>query len=83
MAASEETRVRVLRLVKIKGIVFVERAFFRWGGREPDLIEDLWEEALEMRVVNSGVVRSEIERKWRGAKGDVAGVPEGEVLVER
>lgn len=26
-----------------------------------------------MRVTSSGVVRSEIERKWRGANGEVLG----------
>lgn len=81
MAASEETRVRVERFVKIKGIVFVDKAPERDLGSLPDLMADLWEEALETSLVSSGVVRSAMERKWRGAKGDVGGV-EGE-LVER
>jgi hypothetical protein len=41
---------------------------------EPDLREVLWEEALRTRVVSSEGVRSAIERKWRGAKGEVCGV---------
>lgn len=34
----------------------------------------LWEEALRTRVVSSAGVRSAMESKWRGAKGEVAGV---------
>jgi hypothetical protein len=43
----------------------------------------LWAEALRMRAVSSWGERSAIERKWRGAKGDVWGVPEAEVVMER
>lgn len=41
IAASEETRVRVERLVKRRGMVLVDRVFWRCGGREPDLMLDL------------------------------------------
>ena len=43
-------------------------------GTEPDLMVVLWEEALRTRVVSSVGVRSAMESKWRGAKGEVAGV---------
>lgn len=68
--------------MKIRGIVFVLRAPARDLGIVPDLMEVLWEEAFWTSFVSSGVVRSAIERRWRGAKGDVGGVA-GEVLVER
>jgi len=76
--------VRVERLVKIRGIVFVERAPERDLGRFPDLMEDLWEEALWTSFVSSGVVRSAMESRWRGAKGEVGGVEgEPELAEER
>lgn len=55
-------------------IVFPERELGRLLGIEPDLIEVLWEDALRTSVLNSAVVRSAIERKWRGANGEVFGV---------
>ena len=41
---------------------------------EPDLMARLWEEALRTRVANSVGVRSAMESRCRGAKGEVAGV---------
>lgn len=82
MAASEETRVRVERLVKMRGIVLVERALERDLGRDPDLMADLWDEALWTSLVSSGLVRSAMERRWRGAKGDVGGVEGEPALAE-
>lgn len=43
-------------------------------GTGPGLMALLWELALRTRVVRSTGLRSEIERKCRGAKGEVAGV---------
>lgn len=42
----------------------------------------LWEEALRTRVANSVGVRSAIESRWRGAKGEVAGVAAEWLLEE-
>lgn len=33
----------------------------------------LWEEALRTRIVSSEGLRSAIERRWRGAEGEVSG----------
>lgn len=72
-AASVETRVRVERLLNIIATVFPERAPWRlWGTPDPDLMEVLEEDALRMRVVSSAGVRSAMERRWRGAKGEVS-----------
>lgn len=73
-AASVETRVRVLRLLNIIATLLPERELRRFEGMEPDLMAVLWEEALRTRVVNSEGVRSAIERRCRGANGDVEGV---------
>lgn len=73
-AASVETRVRVLRLLNIMATDFPVRLPRRFLGIEPDLIAVLCEEALRTRVVSSVGVRSAMERKCRGAKGEVAGV---------
>lgn len=70
-ADSVETRVRVLLLENIMAIVLPVRLPVRSGGVEPDLMAVLWEDALRMRVVNSAGVRSAMERRWRGANGDV------------
>ena len=42
-------------------------------GIAPDLREVLWEDALRTRAVSSVGVRSAMERKWRGANGEVWG----------
>jgi hypothetical protein len=73
-AASVETRVRVLRLLNIIATVLPLREPRRFLGIEPDLMEVLCDEALRTKVVSSVGVRSAMESKWRGAKGDVAGV---------
>jgi len=73
-AASVETRVRVLRLLNIIATVLPLREPSRFLGTDPDLMAVLWELALRTRVVSSAGVRSAIERKCRGAKGEVAGV---------
>lgn len=73
-AASVETRVRVERLLNIIAMVLPERAPWSWGGVVPDLMAVLEEEALRTRVVSSVGVRSAMERRWRGAKGEVSGV---------
>jgi hypothetical protein len=39
----------------------------------PALMAVLWEEALRTRVASSAGVRSAIESRWRGAKGEVSG----------
>ena len=74
MAPSVETRVRVLRL--LNSIAMLLRA--RESRSEVDIDPLLWaflcEEALRMRVVSSEGLRSLIEVKCRGAKGDVVGV---------
>lgn len=72
-AASVLTRVRVLRLLNIMAMVWPESLPARDAGVVPDFSADLWEEALLMRVVNSAGLRSAIERRWRGAKGEVTG----------
>jgi hypothetical protein len=64
----------VLRLLNIIATVLPDREPRRLLGTEPDLMAVLWEEALRTRVVSSADVRSAIESKWRGAKGEVAGV---------
>lgn len=70
-AASVDTRVRVLRLEKAMAIVWRARELCSVVGRRPDLIADLWEDALRMRVVSSAGFRSAIERRCRGAKGEL------------
>lgn len=69
-----DTRVRVERLLNIIATVLPAKLLSKCAGMEPDLREVLWEEALRTRVVSSEGVRSAIERKWRGAKGEVCGV---------
>lgn len=66
--------MRVLRLLNIIATVLPVRELSRLLGTEPDLMAVLWEEAFRTRVVNSEGVRSAMERRCRGANGDVAGV---------
>lgn len=77
MAPSVLTRVRVERLLNIIATVWSRSLCWRLEGTEPDLTADLWEEALRTSWVSSCGVRSAMERRWRGAKGEVCGV-EGE-----
>lgn len=67
------TLVLVLRLENIIAIVLPASLPCREGGVTPDLMAVLWEEAFWRRVLNSVGVRSAIERRWRGAKGEVMG----------
>lgn len=73
-AASVLTRVRVLRLLNVMAIVWPSKEFSIDGGIRPDLMACLWAAALRTRVVSSDGVRSAIESRWRGAKGEVAGL---------
>lgn len=81
-AASVLTRVRVERLVNIRAIVWARSLSLRLEGIEPDLTAVLFAEALRTRVTSSCGVRSEMERKCRGEKGEGGGVEgvEGETL---
>lgn len=73
----------MLRLLNIIATVLPVREPRRVLGTEPDLMAVLWEEALRTRVVSSVGVRSAIESKCRGAKGEVGGVTgEEKVLFE-
>ena len=49
-------------------------------GIEPDLMACLCDAALRTRVVSSAGVRSAMESRWRGAKGEVREVA-GEVYA--
>lgn len=74
MALSVETRVRVLRLLNVIATVLPDKAPKRVFGIDPVLIACLCKEAFCTRVVSSVEVRSDMERKWRGAKGEIGGV---------
>lgn len=71
IAASVDTRVRVDLLLNVIAIVWPFKEVERDSGVSPDLIASLWERAFWTRVVNSSGVRSAIERRCRGAKGEV------------
>jgi len=73
-APSVDILVRVLRLLNIMATVLPVRAPRRFFGIEPDLMARLWEWALRTRLVSSVGVRSAMDIRWRGAKGEVAGV---------
>jgi hypothetical protein len=70
-ALSVDTRVRVLRLLKGMAIVLPANEPSSDFGTEPDFRACLCEDALRTREVSSAGVRSAIERKWRGANGEV------------
>lgn len=76
-APSILTLVRVLRLLNIMAIVLPLKTPRIDLGIEPDLIACLCEWALRTRVVSSVEERSPMDRRDRGAKGDV-----GRVVVE-
>jgi hypothetical protein len=63
----------VLLLLNIMATVFPERAPSKFLGTDPDLTACLCECALRTRVVSSAGVRSDIDRRCRGANGDVIG----------
>lgn len=75
IAPSVETLVRVLRLLKVMATVLPANAPRRECGTSPvpDLMAVLWLCALRTSVVSSAGVRSAIESRCRGAKGDVGG----------
>ena len=76
--------MRVERLENIIAMVLPRRLFWRlWCNPPPDLMVDLWAEALRMRVVSSMGVRSAIESRCLGAKGEVGGVSAIEELYVR
>jgi hypothetical protein len=61
-------------LVKRRAIVWFRRLVERLFGRlvaEEDFTVDLWDAAFRTRVVSSVGVRSAIERRCRGANGEV------------
>ena len=83
MADSVETRVRVLLLLNMTATVRPSRGFAPPASRaksgRPDLAACLWLKAFFTRVASSGAETSAMERRCRGAKGELAGV----VGVER
>lgn len=85
IAPSVDTLVRVLRLLKVMATVFPARAPRRVCGTSPvpDLMAVLWAPALRTSVVSSPGVRSAMERRCRGAKGDVCGAAGEEVDKHR
>lgn len=64
----------MLRLLNVRATVCPVNEPARFLGIEPFLIACLCEDALRIRVVSSVGVRSAIERKCLGAKGEVGGV---------
>ncbi len=88
MAPSEDTRVRVLLLLNVMATVLPTSARDSvWGiSPVPDLMAVLWCAAFRTSVVSSAGVRSAMDRKCRGANGevrDVAGGVEGDVEIQR
>lgn len=74
MADSVDTRVRVLRLLNTMLTVRPDRDPESFCEMDPDLMARLCVAALRTRVENSVGVRSAIERRCRGAKGEIGGV---------
>lgn len=72
-APSVLTLVLVLRFENMTAIVLFARAWELCFGADPDLIAALCSKALRTRAVNSFGVRSAIDSRWRGAKGDTVG----------
>lgn len=66
MAPSVETRVRVERLLNIMATVWPARAVLLALSLESEATWALLAAALRMRAVNSLVVRSLMEVRWRG-----------------
>ncbi len=71
-AASVDTLVLVLLLLNINAIVLPARAFDSCGA-PADLIICLWNCARSTNADSSPGVRSAMDRRCRGAKGDVSG----------
>src|SRR5690242_2984392 len=83
MAPSVDTRVRVLRLLKVMATVRPASDWRRLRGTSPvALMACLWASALRTSVVSSAGVRSAMDSRWRGAKGDVCVLDEG-MYVDR
>jgi len=61
----------VLRLLNIIATVLPINESDSDIGMEPDLIACLWEAAFRTRAVNSAGVRSAIDRRCRGANGEI------------
>ena len=74
MAPSVDTRVRVDRFENVIATVLRASELRMEVLIDPDFTACLWLAALRTSAVSSEGVRSAIERKWRGAKGDVGGV---------
>ena len=64
----------MLRLLKVMATVLPASAPSIDSGMDPDLIACLWREAFRTKAVNSVELRSAIERRCRGANGEVGGV---------
>lgn len=60
-AASVDTRVRVLRLLKVIATVLFERPVLSESGASPSFTDFLWVAALRTRLVNSVGLRSLID----------------------
>ena len=71
-AASVETRVLVLRLLKGMATVLPVKLPSIDFGIEPDLMAFLCETAFRINVTNSVELRSAMERRCRGANGEVS-----------
>lgn len=72
-APSVLIRVLVERLLKVMATVLPDRAPSNVLGTEPDFMACLCWYALRTRVVSSVELRFSIDRRCRGANGDVAG----------
>jgi len=74
-ADSVETLVLVLRLLNMRATFLPEREpASSADSDEPDLRACLCFDAFFTRATSSFELKSAIDRKWRGAKGEVAGV---------
>lgn len=71
IAASVETRVRVERFENMIAIVWPFMEVERESGVSPDLMDSLCDRAFWTRVVSSAGVRSAMDRRCRGEKGEV------------
>jgi hypothetical protein len=67
-------------LEKVRAMLWPASEDVKCAGREEDFAAVLCLEALRTRAVSSWGERSAIERKWRGANGEVCGVPDAETL---
>lgn len=83
MAPSVDTRVLVDRLENSIATVLPAKDDARFCDKNPDFIALLCKAALRINVFSSVLERSLIDKKWRGAKGEVLGIDgvEGEGVV--